>query len=149
MAQQNHQAVRRLLVREVPEVADGTVEIMAIARTSGRRTKIAVRSRKRNVDPLGACIGLRGVRFKSISDQLGERIDLIRWSDSIESVVSNALQPAEVDDVFVDHARHEAMVVVREDQIALANGRDGHNKYLAGELCGLNIKITTDFRHRF
>ena len=144
MASEEIDQIRRLFVSEIPEVAMGTVEIKAVARERAYRTKVALHSRSPEVDCIGACVGVRGQRIKRIVDQVeGERIDLVRWNEQIEKYIQNALQPAEIDEVRVDHSQRKAKVVVRDDQVALANGRRGQNQRLASALCGYAIEVTT------
>jgi N utilization substance protein A len=120
--------VIRLLTREVPEVADGTIQIKAIARRPGLRTKIVVWSRDPAADAVGACVGMRGSRIKNVIDVLdGERIDIVRWNASPEVLITNLLQPAAIERVILHPAEHRATVVVPEDQLALARGRGGLN----------------------
>jgi transcription termination/antitermination protein NusA len=134
--------VVRLFREEVPEVADGTIEIKAIARKPGYRCKLALQSRDTNVDCIGKCVGIRGFRIKNIVDTLGgERLDLIRWSDSPEQFITNALQPAKIEKVILHPAEHRAMVVVQPDQVSLVQGRRGENQQLASELSGWRIEI--------
>ena len=143
MATDDASEIRDLFAEVIPEVASGIVEIKAIARESGVRTKVAVLSRDRGVDCMGACVGQRGARIKTIVDRLGgmERIDIVRWDQSLERFIANALQPAEIMFVRVDQLHHRARVFVREDQATLAVGRRGQNQRLAGELCRLEIEI--------
>ncbi|MEZ0371746.1 MAG: transcription termination factor NusA, partial [Candidatus Sericytochromatia bacterium] len=118
--------VRCLFEVEIPEVADGTVVIKSIARDAGYRTKIAVTSIKGNVDPVGACIGSRGSRIHPIIDELkGEKIDVVRWSEELGTFITNALSPAKVVSVQLSADHNEALIVVPDDQLSLAIGRDG------------------------
>jgi transcription termination/antitermination protein NusA len=131
-----------LFARHVPEIASGVVEIKAAARIRGYRTKLAVLSHDPKVDPVGVCVGLRGYRIKNVVDQLGgERMDIVRWVDSPEQFIPNALQPAQIHAVLLDHPRHRATVVVSEDQVSLAHGRGGMNRELASRLCAWEIVI--------
>jgi N utilization substance protein A len=135
-------AVVRLFAKEVPEIADGTIKIMAIARNPGYRTKLALYSRDPHVDCIGKSVGIRGVRIKKIVDALGrERIDLIRWEDSPEKLIANALQPANINKVLLQPAEHRAVVIVKSDQVPLAIGRGDVNRQLASELSGWHIDI--------
>jgi transcription termination/antitermination protein NusA len=144
MASEDIDRIRRLFLDEIPEVAAGTVELKAIAREPGFRTKIAICSRDPQVDCVGVCVGVGGVRIRRIVEQLdGERIDLVRWDDRIEQYIRNALLPAEIEDVRVDRPQNRATVVVREDQVALAMGRRGQNQLLASGLCECVIQVTT------
>ncbi|MBL9122387.1 MAG: transcription termination factor NusA, partial [Planctomycetaceae bacterium] len=136
--------VRRLFEQEIPEIADGIIEIQAMAREAGYRTKVAVSSSDQRVDCVGACVGVRGNRIKNIVDELaGERIDIVRWSDDMQTLIPNALQPAEVDEVILCQMLGRAIVLVREDQLSLAIGRRGQNVRLGSKLCGWDIEIMT------
>jgi len=136
--------VRRLFEQEIPEITDGVIEVKAMAREPGYRTKVAVASTDQRVDCVGACVGVRGNRIKNIVDELGgERIDIVRWSDDPQVLIPNALQPAEVDEVILCKMLGRAIVLVREDQLSLAIGRRGQNVRLASKLCGWDIEIMT------
>jgi transcription termination/antitermination protein NusA len=138
------QLVQRLFEQEIPEIAEGVIEIRAMAREPGYRSKVAVSSTDQRVDCVGACVGVRGNRIKNIVDELaGERIDIVRWSDDLLALISNALQPAEVEDVILCQMLGRAIVLVREDQLSLAIGRRGQNVRLASKLCGWDIEIMT------
>jgi N utilization substance protein A len=135
-------AVVRLFAREVPEIAAGSIEIKAIARKPGYRCKLALHSKDRLVDCIGRCVGVRGSCIKDIVDALGgERIDLIRWQDSPERLIANALQPAIIEQVLLHPAEHRAVVVVKPDQVSLVLGRRGDNRQLASELSGWEIIV--------
>jgi N utilization substance protein A len=136
--------VRRLFENEIPEIADRTIEIKAVAREAGYRTKIAVSSIDLKVDCVGACVGVRGSRIKNIVDELGgERIDIVRWNDSLQVLIPNALQPAQIEEVFLYQRLGRAIVLVKEDQLSLAIGRRGQNVRLASKLVGWDIEIMT------
>lgn len=136
--------VARLFEQEIPEIADGVIEIKAMAREPGYRTKVSVSSSDQRVDCVGACVGVRGNRIKNIVDELaGERIDIVRWSDDMQVLIPNALQPAEVDEVILCSMLGRAIVLVREDQLSLAIGRRGQNVRLGSKLCGWDIEIMT------
>jgi len=136
--------VRRLFENEIPEIADRTIEIRAVAREAGYRTKIAVSSIDLKVDCVGACVGVRGSRIKNIVDELGgERIDIVRWNDSLQVMIPNALQPASIEEVFLYSRLGRAIVLVKEDQLSLAIGRRGQNVRLASKLVGWDIEIMT------
>jgi N utilization substance protein A len=136
--------VRALFELEVPEIADGTINIRRIEREPGYRTKLAVDSGDDKVDCVGACVGVRGNRIKSIIDELnGERIDIIRWNNDPTTLIANALKPAEVGDITLDPAAKKALVIVSEDQQSLAIGRKGQNVRLASKLTGWDIDIMT------
>jgi N utilization substance protein A len=138
------QLVQRLFEQEIPEIADGVIEIRAIAREPGYRSKVAVISSDNRIDCVGACVGVRGNRIKNIVEELGgERIDIVRWSDDLQVLVPNALQPAEVDEVILCQMLGRGIVLVREDQLSLAIGRRGQNVRLASNLCGWDIEIMT------
>jgi len=137
--------VRELFKREVPEIADGTVEIKAIAREAGSRTKIAVETLDENVDPRGACIGNAGSRVKAISNELnGEKIDIIRYSDNIEEFVTESLSPAQITNVVANDAEKVCLVVVPDDQLSLAIGKEGQNARLSAKLTGWKIDIKSE-----
>lgn len=136
--------VRRLFEQEIPEIADGVIQIRAMAREAGYRTKVAVSSSDQRVDCVGACVGVRGNRIKNIVDELaGERIDIVRWNDDMQVLIPNALQPAEVEEVILCQMLGRAIVLVREDQLSLAIGRRGQNVRLGSKLCGWDIEIMT------
>jgi transcription termination/antitermination protein NusA len=136
--------VQRLFEQEIPEIADGVIQIRAISREPGYRSKVAVWSSDQRVDCVGACVGVRGNRIKNIVDELaGERIDIVRWDDNLETLVPNALQPAEVEQVILCEMLGRAIVLVKEDQLSLAIGRRGQNVRLASKLVGWDIEIMT------
>lgn len=137
--------VRRLFELEIPEIADGVIQIREIAREAGYRSKVAVSSIDSKVDPVGACVGVRGTRIKNIVDELGgERIDIVRWNESLQVLIPNALQPAEIEEVMLCQLPGRAIVLVREDQLSLAIGRRGQNVRLASKLVGCDIEIMTN-----
>ncbi|MBP5237912.1 MAG: transcription termination/antitermination protein NusA, partial [Clostridia bacterium] len=135
--------VKRLFELEVPEVAQGVVEIKAIAREPGSRTKIAVASNDPNVDPIGTCIGPRGARKNAVTNELnGEKIDIIKYSENNEEFIAAALAPATVKEVIkLPEGDRTYRVIVDEDQLSLAIGREGQNARLAARLTGLKIDI--------
>ena len=136
--------IRRLFELEVPEVTEGIIDIKALAREAGYRTKIAVMSHDEKVDPVGACVGVRGSRIRNIVDELGgEKIDIVRWSDSSQVLIANALKPAEVSEIAICFELGRATVVVTEDQLSLAIGKHGQNVRLAARLTGWDIDILT------
>jgi len=136
--------VQRLFEQEIPEITEGVIEIRAISREPGYRTKVAVSSTDQRVDCVGACVGVRGNRIKNIVDELaGERIDIVRFSDDMQVLIPNALQPAEVEEVILCQMLGRAIVLVQEDQLSLAIGRRGQNVRLASKLCGWDIEIMT------
>src|ERR1700716_2919037 len=137
--------VRRLFELEVSEIADGTVEIRGIAREAGYRTKIAVWSANEKVDPVGACVGMRGSRVKNIVRELNnEKVDIIRWSSDPREFVVEALKPAKIKSIATDEDRHAVQVTVEEDQLSLAIGRRGQNARLTSRLTGWEINIDKD-----
>lgn len=141
--------VERLFESEVAEVRDGTVEIKAIAREAGSRTKIAVKSNDANVDPVGACVGLNGSRVNSIVSELkGEKIDIINWDDNPAYLIENALSPAKVICVVADEEEREAQVIVPDYQLSLAIGKEGQNARLAARLTGFKIDIKSETQAR-
>jgi N utilization substance protein A len=137
--------VRRLFELEVSEIADRTVEIRGIAREAGYRTKIAVYSADEKVDPVGACVGMRGSRVKNIVRELNnEKVDIIRWSDDIREFVLEALKPAKIKNVILDERAKSIQIKVDEDQLSLAIGKRGQNARLTSRLCGWDINISKD-----
>jgi len=134
--------LKRLFELEVPEIFNGTVEIRSIAREPGSRSKVAVSARQEGVDPVGACVGLRGVRIQNIVTELnGEKIDVIQWSPDNAVYIGNALSPAQVVSVTLREAEKTAVVQVPEKQLSLAIGREGQNARLAAKLTGWRIDI--------
>jgi transcription termination/antitermination protein NusA len=136
--------IKRLFEVEVPEVAERIIEIKAMAREAGYRTKIAVSSIDSKVDAVGACVGVRGSRIKNIVDELnGEKIDIVRWNESSQILIQNALKPAEVSEISLCFELGRGTVVVRDDQLSLAIGKRGQNVRLAARLTGWDIDILT------
>ncbi|MCX5635738.1 MAG: transcription termination factor NusA [Planctomycetota bacterium] len=136
--------IRRLFELEVPEIAENIIEIRALARESGYRTKVAVASSDEKVDPVGACVGVRGSRIKNIVDELGgEKIDIVRWNESSQVLITNGLMPAKVSETALCFELGRATVVVDEDQLSLAIGKHGQNVRLAARLTGWDIDILT------
>ena len=134
--------VRRLFEMEVPEIYEGIVEIKAIARSVGDRTKIAVTSKDDKVDCVGACVGMRGSRVKNIVNELqGEKLDIVRFSDDIKEYIQAALSPAEISQIQINYLDKIANIIVAEDQLSLAIGRQGQNVRLASELVGWELDI--------
>ncbi|MCL1797042.1 MAG: transcription termination factor NusA [Eggerthellaceae bacterium] len=134
--------IRRLFEIEVPEIYDGMVEIKSIAREPGARSKIAVTSREANLDPVGACVGPKGSRVRMVVEELrNERVDVIQWNEDPAIYVSNALSPAKVTHVNIDEENHYATVIVPDDQLSLAIGKEGQNARLAARLTGWHIDI--------
>ncbi|HEY4921063.1 MAG TPA: transcription termination factor NusA, partial [Xanthobacteraceae bacterium] len=139
------QFMAKLFTQEVPEIYDGIVEVKAVARDPGSRAKIAVISRDSSVDPVGACVGMRGSRVQAVVNELqGEKIDIIPWSPDIATFVVNALAPAEVAKVVLDEDKERIAVVVPDQQLSLAIGRRGQNVRLASQLTGWDIDILTE-----
>ena len=136
--------IKRLFELEVPEVAEGIIEIKGLAREAGYRTKVAVTSHDDKVDAVGACVGVRGSRIRNIVDELGgEKIDIVRWSDSSQTLIANSLKPAEVSEIAICFELGRATVVVGEEQLSLAIGKHGQNVRLAARLTGWDIDILT------
>ena len=136
--------IRKLFEQEVPEVAEGIIEIKSLSREAGYRTKIAVDTIDDKVDPVGACVGVRGSRIRNIVDELGgEKIDIVRWNDSSQVLIGNALMPAKVSEIAICFELGRATVVVTEDQLSLAIGKHGQNVRLAARLTGWDIDILT------
>ncbi len=137
--------MKKLFAQEVPEIYDGIIEIKAVARDPGSRAKIGVISRDSSIDPVGACVGMKGSRVQAVVQELqGEKIDIIPWSPDIATFVVNALQPAEVAKVVIDEEEQRIEVVVPDDQLSLAIGRRGQNVRLASQLTGHQIDIMTE-----
>ena len=141
----NHPSlVRRLFEVEIPEVSDRIIEVRSLAREAGYRSKVAVSCIDNSIDCVGACVGVRGSRIKTIVDELdGERIDIVRWNDSLQVLIPNALQPAEVEDVILCPMLGRVIVLVQEDQLSLAIGKKGQNVRLASKLVGWDIEVMT------
>ena len=142
LSRSDPQFVKQLFELEVPEIKEGTIEIVAIAREPGHRTKIGVTSADANVDCVGACVGVRGTRVKSIREELfGEKIEIVPWDDTQEVLIMNALKPAKIVSIDLDYNNRRARVYVTPDQQSLAIGRRGQNVRLASELCNWDIDI--------
>ena len=145
LSRRDPELIRTLFELEVPEIADGLVEIRSVAREPGYRSKIAVESHQAGVDPVGACVGPRGSRVRMVVSELrGEKIDIIPWNTDPARFVAKALSPARVREVFVDDETKEATVVVPDDQLALAIGKEGLNARLAARLSGWKVDIVSD-----
>ncbi len=135
----------KLFAAEVPEIAEGIVEINAVVRDPGSRAKVAVSSNDRDVDPVGACVGMRGARVQNVVSELrGEKIDIIPWSEDIARFACNALSPAQVSKVFVDEDNRTLEIIVADDQLSLAIGKRGQNVSLAARLTGCRIDIKSE-----
>jgi len=145
LSRRDPELIKTLFELEVPEIADGLVEIRGVAREPGYRSKIAVESHAQGVDPVGACVGPRGSRVRMVVSELrGEKIDIIPWNNEPARFVAKALSPARVREVYLDDEGREATVVVPDDQLALAIGKEGMNARLAARLTGWKIDITSD-----
>jgi transcription termination/antitermination protein NusA len=145
LSRRDPELIKTLFELEVPEIADGLVEIRGVAREPGYRSKIAVESHAQGVDPVGACVGPRGSRVRMVVSELrGEKIDIIPWNNEPARFIAKALSPARVREVFVDDETKEATVVVPDDQLALAIGKEGLNARLAARLSGWRIDIVSD-----
>jgi len=140
--------VRKLFEQEVPEIVDGLVEIRAIAREGGHRTKLAVLSNDVNIDPVGACVGPKGSRVRAVVNELrGEKVDIVAWSEDPKAFVADALSPARVRDVIVDEESKTAIVVVPDNQLSVAIGKEGQNARLAARLTGWRIDIKSESQY--
>ncbi len=145
LSRRDPELIRTLFELEVPEIADGLVEIRGVAREPGYRSKIAVESHAQGVDPVGACVGPRGSRVRMVVSELrGEKIDIIPWNNEPARFVAKALSPARVREVYIDDDSREATVVVPDDQLALAIGKEGLNARLAARLTGWKVDIQSD-----
>jgi N utilization substance protein A len=145
LSRRDPELIKTLFELEVPEIADGLVEIRGVAREPGYRSKIAVESHAQGVDPVGACVGPRGSRVRMVVSELrGEKIDIIPWNPEPARFVAKALSPARVREVYLDDDGKEATVVVPDDQLALAIGKEGMNARLAARLTGWKIDIQSD-----
>src|ERR1700749_4244882 len=145
LSRSHPQFMVRLFAQEVPEIYDGVIEIRAVARDPGSRAKIAVISKDSSIDPVGACVGMRGVRVQAVVGELqGERIDIIPWNSEAATFIVNALAPAEVSKVVLDEDTHRTEVVVPDEQLSLAIGRRGQNVRLASPLTGWQLDILTE-----
>ena len=141
--------IRRLFELEVPEIMDQIVEIKSVAREPGHRSKIAVASNDRNVDPVGACVGSKGSRVRMVMNELrGEKMDIIKWTDNREEFVANALSPAKVKEVRILDDDETALVIVPDYQLSLAIGKEGQNARLAARLTGLRVDIKSESQMR-
>lgn len=136
--------VRKLLELEVPEVDQGLVEVVAIAREPGIRTKVAVRARVPDIEPVGTCVGASGARVREVVKELsGEKIDIIRWSEDLEEIIRNSLEPASVIRTELDEVEKRALVLVPDDELSLAIGKGGQNVRLTAKLTGWHIDVTS------
>ena len=146
LSRSDPELVRSIIEMEVPEIADGTIEIVKIVRDAGHRTKIAVSSNREDVDPVGACVGLKGVRIQNvIRELLGEKIDVLKFDPDPAVFIKNALSPAQVNRVFIlDQEKRQALAIVEESQFSLAIGKQGQNVRLANKLCDWSIDVKTE-----
>src|SRR5882757_8558804 len=145
LSRSHPQFMAKLFMQEVPEIYDNIIEIKAVARDPGSRAKIAVLSHDSSIDPIGACVGMRGSRVQAVVQELqGEKVDIIPWSNDTANFIVNALAPAEVSKVLMDEEKGKAEVVVPDDQLSLAIGRRGQNVKLASQLTGWEIDIMTE-----
>jgi N utilization substance protein A len=134
--------LRRLFELEIPEIYGGTIEIKSIAREAGHRSKIAVAARQERIDPVGCCVGLRGIRIQNIVNELhGEKIDVVEWADGPAAFIANALSPAQASSVELNQTENTATVAVPDKQLSLAIGKEGQNARLAAKLTGWRIDI--------
>jgi len=137
--------LKRLFEMEVPEIYEGIVEIKAAAREAGYRSKLAVHSNNKDIDPVGSCVGPKGSRVQAISNELkGEKIDIVKWSEETEEYIANALSPAKVASVILDSENKTATVVVPDSQLSLAIGKEGQNARLAAKITGWKIDISSE-----
>ena len=144
LSRSSNNFIRRLFELEVPEIYEGIVEIKAISRDVGKRTKIAVHSKDERIDSVGSCVGMRGSRVKNIVNELqGEKIDIIRYSDDIKEYIQAALSPAEISQIQLDYERKKVNIIVADDQLSLAIGRFGQNVRLASTLVGWQVDLYT------
>ena len=145
LSRSDKKLVTSILEREVPEISDGTVEIINAVRDAGYRTKVAVYSKREEVDPVGACVGLKGVRIQNVINELSkEKIDVLKWDPDPTEFIKNALSPAQVERVVIlDAEKRQALAIVQDTQFSLAIGRQGQNVRLANKLCDWNIDVKT------
>jgi N utilization substance protein A len=137
--------LKALFELEVPEIAEGLIEIVNVSREPGKRSKMAVRTRDKDIDPVGACVGMRGARVQSVVQELrGEKIDIVPYSEDQAKYVCNALAPAKVNRVFVDEENRAMEVIVPDDQLSLAIGKSGQNVRLAVKLTGWKIDVKSE-----
>lgn len=145
LSRSHPQFMAKLFTQEVPEVYDGVIEILSVARDPGSRAKIAVRAKDPSIDPVGSCVGVRGSRVQAVVTELqGERVDIVPWVEDVPSFVINALSPAEISRVVFDEESHKVQVVVPDDNLSIAIGRRGQNVRLASLLTGLEVSVTSE-----
>ncbi len=148
LSRRSSELIRALFAMEVPEISEGIVEIKNVAREIGNRAKVAVYSKDSDVDPVGACVGMKGSRVQSVVQELrGEKIDIVTWDDDPARFVCNAIAPAEVSKVIIHEKDHSMEIIVPDDQLSLAIGRRGQNVRLAAQLTGWNIDIFNETKH--
>ena len=141
--------VRKLFELEIPEIYEGVIEIKSVSRDPGSRSKVAVYSPNENIDPVGSCVGQKGIRIQNIINELnGEKIDVIEWNADLSIYISSALLPAQVMAVDIDEENRIAQVIVPDDQLSLAIGKSGQNVRLAAKLTGWKIDIKTETQFR-
>jgi N utilization substance protein A len=144
LSRKHPELVLRLFESEIPEVSERIIEVRSLAREAGYRSKVAVSCIDNKIDPVGACVGVRGARIRTIVDELaGERVDIVRWNDSLQVLVPNSMQPAEVEDVILCPMLGRVIVLTRDDQLSLAIGKRGQNVRLASKLVGWDIEVMT------
>ena len=144
LSRAHNQFLVKLFTQEVPEIYDGIIEVKSVARDPGSRAKIAVFSKEKSIDPVGACVGMRGSRVQAVVNELqGEKIDIVLWSEDIATLVVNALGPAEVEKVIIEEELNKIEIIVPDEQLSLAIGRRGQNVRLASSLTGWDIDILT------
>ena len=140
--------LKRLFEMEVPEIFEGIVEIKAVAREAGHRSKLAVISNNPDIDPVGACVGPKGSRVQAISNELkGEKIDIVKWSEETEQYIANSLSPAKVSSVIIDYESKAASVIVPDSQLSLAIGKEGQNARLAARITGWKVDISSETQY--
>lgn len=145
LSRKDSEFIKKLFEIEVPEIGDGVVDIKSVSREAGYRTKIAVRANDETIDPVGACVGMKGRRVNAIVDEInGEKIDIIVWDEDMKVFISNSISPAEVIDVYIDQENQEAVAFVPEEQLSLAIGKEGQNVRLAAKLTNWKIDIKSD-----
>ncbi|MDR0676896.1 MAG: transcription termination factor NusA [Elusimicrobiota bacterium] len=145
ISRKSPQFLKKLFEIEIPEIYDGTIEIKNIARDAGNRAKVAVYSKNPKVDPIGSSVGVRGVRIKNIIDELnGEKIDLILYNENPKIFIENSLKPAKIDNIYLDEAHKNAEIILTDDQLSLAIGKQGSNVKLAARLTGWHLEIKTN-----
>ena len=144
LSRAHNQFLVKLFNQEVPEIYDGIIEVKSVARDPGSRAKIAVLSKEKSIDPVGACVGMRGSRVQAVVNELqGEKIDIVLWSEDIATFVVNALGPAEVEKVIIEEELNKVDIIVPNEQLSLAIGRRGQNVRLASSVTGWDIDILT------